>query len=301
MISLDQVVPMLASTSDVPLLNLGAAFVFDTKLDGLRALARWDGQTLTMRNRNGRSMDAAFPELLRTAAEALRHPCILDGEIVATHGTFQDIAQRDKLVNRHKAANASQTMPATFVAFDVLWLQAEPGDMRPLPYDLRRQALEALQIDGTGWATSVVSDSPLLYDAIRAKGGEGVIAKRRTSPYRPGRRPDWVKYKSKHSITCVAVGYEPGNGSRADFGAMLVALVNGTEPVKVGRVGSGFTRKEVDRVKAMLDAGTLPVVEVECLGLTRDRRLRQPVYKGERTDLTILDAQLSQLDHLPIA
>lgn len=299
MISLDQVVPMLASTTDVPLLNLSAAFMFDTKLDGLRALARWDGVTLTLRNRNGRSMDASFPDLLGTAADTLRGPCILDGEIVATHGTFQDIAQRDKLVNRHKVAEAAQLRPATFVAFDVLWWLSD--DVRPLAFDLRRQMLETLGVDGKGWATSVVSDSPLLYSAIRAKGGEGVIAKRRTAPYRPGRSADWIKYKSKHSVTCVAVGYEPGNGSRADFGAMLVALVNGTEPVKVGRVGSGFTRKEVARVKAMLDAGTLPVVEVECLGLTRDRRLRQPVYKGERTDRTILDAQLSQLDRLPIA
>jgi bifunctional non-homologous end joining protein LigD len=297
--SLDQITPMLASTSDTPLLNLGAGFVFDTKLDGLRALARWDGARLTLRNRNGRSMDASFPDLIGTAYGALAEPCILDGEIVATNGAFQDIAQRDKLTDRHRVAAAAEARPATFVAFDVL--VTEDGDARHHPYSVRRNTLEAMEISHRGWATSVVSDSPLLYDAIRARGGEGVIAKRRLAPYRPGRSADWLKYKSKHSVTCVAVGYEPGTGSRADFGAMLVALVNGKEAVKVGRVGSGFTRREVDRVKALLDAGTMPVVEVECLGLTRDRRLRQPVYKGERTDRTIFDAQLSQLDSLPIA
>jgi len=127
--------PMLADTSDIKLETLAGTHLFDTKVDGVRALAAWDGSRLTMRNRNGRQMDNYLD--LEVAAAWLPSPLILDGEIVADSGKFQDIAWRDKQRGA-KVIKAMQDCPAHFAAFDILW-HPDKGDVRHLPYINRRQ------------------------------------------------------------------------------------------------------------------------------------------------------------------
>lgn len=290
--------PMLAEAGVVPLESLAGSHYFDQKLDGIRALAAWDAEGLMLRNRNGRDISLAYPDLEASAPAFLRGPVILDGEIVAASGSFQDIAKRDRARTLASVAAAIRATPAVFAAFDVLW-HPERGDLRHLPAIERREALMELGLAGKTWRTSVASADPALYDQIRLLGGEGVVAKRKTSRYQGGRRPDWLKYKSKHSVTCIGIGYEPGNGSRAQFGAMLLAMVADGKAVPVGKVGSGITVDESLALKAELDAAHLPVVEIECLGVTQSGKLRQPVYKGCRSDLTLIDAPLSQLEALP--
>lgn len=295
------IVPMLADTTDVPIESLAGTHYFEQKLDGIRALAAWDSDGLTMRNRSGRDITANYLDLEMAASGVLDTPVILDGEIVARSGSFQDMQFRDK----QKAANVAAAMakvPVTFVAFDVLW-HPQHADVRHLPYVERRALLQGLGLSGSGWDTALCSTDPGFYDTIRQAGGEGVVAKRLTARYTQGRRPDWLKFKSKHSVTCIGVGYEPGKGARAEFGALFLAMLRpgAAQPVlHVGKVGSGFTLPGALEMKALLDSGQAPLVEVECLGKTRLGQLRQPVFKGIRTDLVITtDALASQLDNLP--
>jgi len=299
---------MLASTSDVPLDQLGSGYVLDTKLDGIRAIAYWDGKKLVLLSRTGRHMEGSFPELMTTAKVGLGSvPVVLDGEIVAIDGAFQDVAAREKLTNQHRAQAASLTSPARFVAFDVLWYRT--NDLRTMTYRARREVLENLHLAGwldtLQWRISEVSTNPAFYDIVVRDGGEGVIAKRLTSTYKAGRSRNWLKYKATYTLTCVAVGYEAGNGSRKEFGALLLAMVDGAhDVVSVGRVGSGFSEAEVQRMKSLLDGlaqsgGSLPIVEIKCQGLTRSGLPRQPIYLGERTDVTMLDATTDQLEGLP--
>ena len=131
---------------------------------------------------------------------------------------------------------------------------------------------------------------------------EGVIAKDLRAPYMPGKRsPAWIKFKVTHRVSCVPIGYVPGTGSRTDFGAMLLAMLdpanNGIIPV--GRVGTGFREAEIAYLKNRLDQHETFVVEIECLNRTKSGQLRFPVYKGIRTDQTALDATIDQLHALP--
>ena len=101
-------------------------------------------------------------------------------------------------------------------------------------------------------------------------------------------------------VTCIISGYSPGNGSRSHLGALHLAMLDADlNPVDVGRCGSGFTEKHTHELKALLDAGTIMCVEIECLNVTSGGVLRFPVYKGIRSDLSPLDCTIDQLDQLP--
>lgn len=289
--------PMLADTSPGELQTLVGTHLFDEKLDGVRAIAAMGPSGFTMRNRNGRDTTLTYPEI-SVAADLIPGPWIIDGEIVAVNGAFQDIARRDKQTSPTAVATAMATIPARFVAFDVLY-DPDLGDVRHYPYSERRALLNGLGLSGDTITVSRASHNPELYDHIRSEGGEGVIAKRLTARYTPGRSPHWLKYKSKHSVTCIAIGYEPGKGARAAIGAVLLAMVGEDGAQSVGKVGSGFTAKTIAEMKTALDAGQLPLLEVECLGKTRNHLLRQPIFKGLRTDLNLLDATAAQLTALP--
>lgn len=294
--------PMLADTSDIKLETLAGTHLFDTKVDGVRALAAWDGSRLTMRNRNGRQMDN-YLDLEVAAAVSLPGPVILDGEIVAASGKFQDIAWRDKQRGA-KVVEAMQDCPAHFAAFDILW-HPDKGDVRHLPYITRRALLvDLMGCQVSRWAATEASSDPKFYDVIRALGGEGVVAKRYTARYEPGRRSTWLKYKAAYTLSCIGTGYEPGKGARAQFGALYLGLIDADGTCRpMGKVGSGFTLPETVEMKAILDgaktAADLPIVEIQTYNLTRDGKLRMPVYLGRRDDIQLSDCTVAQLEHLP--
>jgi bifunctional non-homologous end joining protein LigD len=288
--------PMLASKPvGVRLETLVGTHVFDEKLDGLRAMVAFDGERVWLRGRNGKDLLPHFPEIEDAALVLLPPGVVLDGEITTT--TFEDVNHR-AMMTPQRIRLARATLPlATFNAFDVVGHPLNP--IAEASWETRRALLEALNLSGRFRATTA-SDNPAFFDIIRAEGGEGVIAKRVASRYRAGRSPDWLKFKATHRVTCIAYGYDPGTGSRKDFGAVLLALITDEQTtVKIGRAGSGFTESTIATVKASLDTGTPVVVEIECLGLTSGGQLRQPVFKGVRTDLSILDASTTQLRTIP--
>lgn len=293
--------PMLASKAvGVTPATLVGTHVFDEKLDGLRAMVATDGNRVWLRGRKGADLLPHFPEIESGALVTLREGVVLDGEITTT--TFEDVNHRAMMAAQRISVERTTLPVATFNAFDVLRHPDVTGKDLVLveaPWQHRRYVLDELRLTGRFRATTV-STNPEYFDTIRARGGEGVIAKRLASRYRAGRSADWLKFKATSRITCIAYGYAPGSGSRAAFGAVLLAVLSeDMTPTEIGRAGSGFTDRTITQVKAGLDAGTPLVIEVECLGLTSGGQLRQPVFKGVRADLTILDATSTQLNNLP--
>lgn len=280
---------------------LRGTHAFDLKLDGIRALVYSENGVVRIMNRSGIDITHRFPEV-EAAAGVFRRPSVLDGEIVALSGSFQDTAKRDKQNKPGDVASAMQALPVAFVAFDIPWLGAV--DMRPHPFRHRRELLDGWWMDHDLTAnptlrTSVLSYDPAYFDQVKAAGMEGVIAKRLNSTYKAGRFSDWLKFKAVRSITAVGIGYEAGTGARAHFGAMFLALIGPDGPVEIGRVGTGFTATEITSLKTEMDAGRPVVVEIECLNKSKDGKLRFPVYKGLRTDQSVADATLAQLDEIP--
>jgi bifunctional non-homologous end joining protein LigD len=172
--------PMLARSGSIPT----GGYSFEVKWDGFRALVSRNGE-FQVRSRRGWNMTALLPELADLPAEA-----IFDGEIVAfADGLPHFPLVCDRLLHRDRS------VPLTYVIFDVLMLGGE-STMR-LRYRERRQLLDRLSL-GTGpwFVAESFEDGEALFTAVCERGLEGVVAKRRSQPYRPGERA-WIKTKNK--------------------------------------------------------------------------------------------------------
>ena len=209
-------------------------WIFERKLDGVRCLAhRYDGGAVQLVSRTDRSMNGDYPELVR-ALEA--EPCgdfVVDGEVVAFDR--RGVTSFSRLQRRHR-----ERVAVSFYLFDVLRLDGR--DVRDLPLRGRKAELRrALRFEGP------VRFSPhrnehgeeLFREACR-KGLEGIMAKRADSPYRATRSSDWRKLKCHAEQELVIGGYTAPQGSRTDFGALLVGYFEDGELRYAGKVGTGF-------------------------------------------------------------
>lgn len=292
---MDIIDPQMAkSGTGIDISSLGSDYVFDTKHDGIRAILYWDGKKVTLTNRVKTDITYRYPDL---QADFGGGGLILDGEIVAYSGAFQDIATRDA---QHSAIDdIIQSIPVRYVAFDIL--RRHGADLTEYEYVRRRKLLEDYSPNfPLDFLVSKSShDHSFFFDVVR-EGGEGVIAKRKTSTYSQGKRnSDWIKFKRIHSITALVTGYDKGKGRRAEIGALNAALLDGGRIVPIGNVGTGFTDAELSSLKKLIDRDGMILVELEASNRTRDNKLRHPVYKGLRTDQGFAVANIKQLEGIP--
>lgn len=274
----------------------GPGWVHEVKWDGVRAIASGDG---AIRSRNGNRIEDGYPEL----AGAVPKGAVLDGEIVALGSdgrpSFQVLQGRMHV--RRPAESLVRETPATLMVFDLLYLD-EPLTDRP--WEERRSRLEALDLAPPLLVTDLSDDGEALFRAVIDHDLEGIVSKRRQTPYRPGKRSDdWRKVA--HRLTCevVVIGSVAGTGSRhSTFGSLALGLWDGDVLRFVGSVGSGFDDATLGAVDAaladmwrphpppMADDPVVPravswvepmlVAVVEYASWTTEGRLRAPVFKG---------------------
>lgn len=283
--------PMLAisstGASGRPAMDLdrliARGYLLDTKLDGVRSFAKY-GRLI---NREGVDITHRYPEL------DIPSDHWFDGEIVALDGSFETALLRDQQSSPAKIKRLSESKPCRYVAFDLL-------DRMEETYIERRSRLEDVQDANPDLILTPISSDRSLFDLTRDLGMEGVIAKRPGSRYRFGKKsPDWVKFKHLHRVTCIVVDYTEGTGARKHFGAMELLMLRDEQPVSVGRVGSGFTERDIPDLKARLDRNETLVIEVECTARTSGGQLRFPVYRGIRSDVPLNACSADQIDTLP--
>ena len=291
---------MLAMSNTHRLEDLAGRYVFDEKVDGVRAMMLVGPHGFRIINRNGVDRTARYPDLAQGAAW-INQEAVLDGEIVMLDESlgFEGIARRDKQQSPAAILKAATQTPAKFVAFDVL--RVATSALTALPWHERRKWLDSVMNKApANFRTSHWSNDPSIYDKLMSEGKEGVVAKLTWAPYTSGRSGAWLKHKAKYRVTAIVVGYEPGTGKRRECGKFILALLDdNATPVRLGVVGSGFTDAELVEYKTRLDNGRMWLAEIETMGLTDSGALRQPIFKGERTDLSFLDASTTQLETLP--
>lgn len=303
--------PMLATRGDhVP---AGGGWAHEVKWDGIRALIEVRDGRVRITSRNENDVTAAYPELLGLGA--LGHDLLLDGEIVALGSgvpSFSMLADRMHVRDPRKAAQLARTNPVTYLAFDLLALDGTDLQTRPLAE--RREQLEALGLDDVAWQVPpTYDDGSVLLGAAEAQGLEGIVSKKLDSRYHPDRRSkDWLKFPIRPTGSFLVGGYRHETGSGSRLGAVLVGQPTNDGLVFRGRVGSGIAGKAGQKLGELLrplarDASpfteALPrvdsdgtvwvepavIVDVQYLTLTPDGRLRQPAYRGIRTDLDAED------------
>ncbi|HEU4384730.1 MAG TPA: DNA ligase D [Anaeromyxobacteraceae bacterium] len=298
---------MLAESRDRPF--SGEGWLFELKYDGFRLLASRDGAAAALRYRSGADATALYPEV----AKALRAlPCrraLLDGEVVVLDASgkpsFQALQKRAMLSRAAEVERAAVERPGTLFAFDLLALG--DLDLRPLPLRERKALLKTLlpRAGPLRYADHVEARGEDLFREARALGLEGVVGKKADAPYRAGRSASWVKVRVHRTADLAVVGFTEPAGSRAGFGALHLAFHDGKGFVYAGSVGSGFTGKQLDEIRARLEprrrktpafSGAVPpgrenawvepelVVEVRYLEWTEEGLLRQPVFERFRDD-----------------
>ena len=305
----DPIDPMLADSRDQP--PTVGDYLYEVKWDGIRAIISVDEGEVRIRTRSQRDVTAQFPEL-RLPEEAFRATsAVLDGEIVCLDGTgrpiFTDVMGRLHAKGEKGIERAMARRPAVCYLFDCLYLDGRPIVSEPL--SRRREWLASAVKEGGAYRVSeTVEDGPQLFEAARALGLEGIMAKEPDSPYLPGKRSDrWLKIKVRSTMDCLVIGYTKGKGDRQrEFGALHLARENGDGLEYLGKVGSGFTAKSLKSVLGQLkkvetaarpveekpadDAQTVWIeptlfCEVQYASLTNMGTLREPVFLRMRPDL----------------
>ncbi|MET8878032.1 non-homologous end-joining DNA ligase [Nocardia sp. NPDC004604] len=281
-------------------------WAYEVKFDGIRAIGYID-DNLRLVSRNDKDITAAWPELVDLAPGSPRF--VVDGEIVTftADGRTSFEALQPRMHQRNPATISAlrRTIPATYLIFDLLHIGAR--SLIDLPYQQRRQLLEQLGLRGPHWQVPPRLDgigADILAESKRL-GLEGILCKRRDSPYLPGRRsPLWTKVKNVRDQEVVIVGWRPGTGRRAgSIGSLLMAVNDNTgNLVYIGNVGTGFTQATLTGLQSklqLLQRNTPTVAtdikdaiwvtpelvgEVTFTEWTGEGRLRHPSWRGLRPD-----------------
>ncbi|MGH2725837.1 MAG: non-homologous end-joining DNA ligase, partial [Actinomycetota bacterium] len=302
--------PMLASPGGKPFDD--PTWTFEVKWDGVRTFAYLGGERTKLVSRRGRDVNVQYPELVEMHGLLAGDNALVDGEIVCLERdgrpSFEKLQQRFTVSK--PTAQILSANPVIFIAFDLLWLDGESLLERPLVE--RVAALHRVLVPGPRVQNSVSIDAAgkKLFEEVKKRGLEGVIAKRKGSKYVPGRRTkDWVKIKAVNRQDCVIIGWSAGEGRRdGSIGALLAGVYKDGKLLYAGHVGTGFTDRTLKTLQvklAPLETGDPPVptppkeevdlrgvhwvrpdlvCEVEYLEFTSQFRMRAASFKGLRED-----------------
>jgi bifunctional non-homologous end joining protein LigD len=295
----DEITPMLATEGSVTALKPGQ-WAFEGKWDGYRLLVEADHGALRVRSRRGREVTNEYPELRSLATDLADHHVVLDGEAVVLNKS--GVPSFNEMQNRGRGTRVQ------YWAFDLLYLDGR--SLLRARYQDRRKLLEMLSTTGNLIVPELLpGDGSEALEYSRKHGWEGVIAKKRDATYQPGRRSaSWVKDKHWHTQEVVIGGWKAGEGGRSSgIGSLMVGIPSAGGLSFVGRVGTGFTERDLARLKSTLaplhtdqspfdarlparDAKGVTFVEPVLVGEVRysewtpDNRLRQPSWRGLRPD-----------------
>lgn len=306
--------PMLAVTGTVAQVA-GGDHLHEIKWDGARVLVHLDGDGgMVLRSRSGMEVTPTYPELADLAGR-VDAPAVLDGEVVAVDAqgvaSFARLQTRFGIVDPHRARRLAEEVPVQLVLFDAL--VARGAVLLACPLEDRRAVLADLGVTGGRvQLPPVTTDLDTLLEIARQRGDEGVVSKRRGSPYLPGRRStDWIKLPFALRRDVVIGGWRPEGVGRASgprrgdrIGAILAGAYDEDGRLRyLGAVGSGLAGRAGDDLRGRLEeiegspfADEVPhadaryaaprlVASVRHRGITGDGRLRQPVWLGLRDDL----------------
>ncbi|HVM90930.1 MAG TPA: DNA ligase D [Verrucomicrobiae bacterium] len=289
--------PMLAQMADEPFNRPG--WLFETKWDGYRLIARLSHGKVKLQSRNGLPYTQKFPALVADLAR-LPVTAVIDGEVVVLDRKGRAGFQR--LQEYFKTGQGN----ACYEVFDLLEFNGH--DLRGLPLRDRKRLLKQLVtgLKHIKYTEHVETNGKSFFKRAVKAGAEGVMAKRADSPYLLGERSaDWLKIKSQPRQEAVVVGYTEPRGRRKFLGALVLGVYEGGMLRYIGHTGGGSNEEMLanlyERLKKMKRAhssfAVAPktnapvhwvepklVVEVKFREWTDDGIMRQPILLGIRTD-----------------
>ena len=182
------IAPCLPTSAPQP--PSGDDWLHEIKHDGFRIIGRKSGDRVKLYSRPGNDLTDRFPLIVNALAQLRPRSCIIDGEAVACGE--DGIASFDRIRYRHHDASVF------LYAFDLI--EFDGDDLRREPLAVRKATLASLLTHAAlGLRLNEHMDEangPLVFAHACKLGLEGIVSKRRNSPYRSGRSPDWIKSKN---------------------------------------------------------------------------------------------------------
>jgi bifunctional non-homologous end joining protein LigD len=279
----------------------GDGWLHEIKFDGYRILCRIEKGRATLWSRNAHDWTSRFPAVAAAATKLPARDAFLDGEVAVLlpNGTTSFQALQNEL-----SAGAHGRL--VYFVFDLLHLDGQ--DLTRLHLEQRKRSLQHLiGAKGTGtirYSRHVMGQGAKFFREACRRSLEGIVSKRRDSPYEPGRGRSWLKVKCLREQELVIGGFTEPQGTRVGLGALLLGVhdARGGGLTYVGKVGTGDTarqlRARLDRLRAPASPFGRPprgaaaarwvkpelVAEVAFTEWTADGRLRHPSFKGLRED-----------------
>lgn len=296
---------------------------YELKYDGYRVLACRRGDDVQLRYRSGRLATETFPEIVRALRSLPANSAILDTEVVVldddARPNFQRLQKRALLTRRRDIDRATREHPVHLYAFDLLALEGH--DLRDLPLSERKTYLRDL-LPQTGlirFTDHIEAQGEALMLEVRKLGLEGIVAKDAQSRYTGGRSSAWQKIRIEHTEDFVVVGFSRPEGNRTGFKALHLASYTDHTLTYAGRVGTGFTERDLVSLRTELEGfatdvrpfeGAPPpgdhvwvepkmVVEIRYKHRTDDGLLRHPVFVRRRVDKSPSECRDPELEEPP--
>jgi bifunctional non-homologous end joining protein LigD len=303
----------------------GDEWIHEIKFDGYRILARVRGEDgdpeqrrVRLQSRNGLDWTDRFPEIATLLANLPATAALLDGEVIAlTRGGSSNFGDLQEALSRGRTAGL------VYQVFDLLHLDGY--DLTAVAQIDRKRSLAAL-LEAAGFVGSarvrytdhILGKGPAFHHQACRLGLEGIVSKRSGARYGEGRNTHWLKIKCTRHEELVVGGYTDPGGSRSGFGSLLLGYYRDGALVYGGRVGSGFSERQLRALHRRLrdlETADCPfarapavrgahwvkpdlVAEVAFTEWTRDGLLRHPTFRGLRDDR---DAAEIRLDPPPAA
>jgi bifunctional non-homologous end joining protein LigD len=298
----DDIKPQLATLSDKA--PEGEEWLHEIKYDGYRLLARIEGGKVRLITRGGLDWTGKFPGLARSLSELPLDSALIDGELVHLEpdGTTSFAGLQDAISSGHTEA-------LNFFAFDLVY--QDGWDLTGAALEDRKAALaEIIPPQSQGmlrYSDHQIDRGPAFLREACSFKLEGIVSKRRTDPYLPGRSRSWLKVKCRNREEFVIIGFTDPDGTREGFGALLLGYYDPRGQLRyAGRVGTGFNAAQLKELRKQLESlaradapASLPkgvsrkgvhwveprlVAEVEFADWTADAILRQASFQGLRED-----------------
>ncbi len=276
-------------------------WLFEIKWDGIRLVSFIDNGNVSLQTRAGRTVDSEYPQLQAISQVVKAKQAVIDGEIVALDAdgrpSFQLLQNRDK-----------DPTHLQYLVFDLVY--ADGQRLFKVPLEDRKRLLRNLFADTAllKYSEHVIGEGKAFFKAAKQNHLEGIVAKRRDSPYQPGvHSPAWQKIKAVLEQDVVVGGFTESRAGRRHFGALLVGVYKDGKLVYAGHVGGGFDEKTLAELNKLMQplivksppfSGEPPrtnekptwvkpvlVARVKFSEWTRDGVMRMPVFLGLRDDV----------------
>jgi bifunctional non-homologous end joining protein LigD len=297
--------PMLATIAERP--PIGDAWIYEVKWDGVRALCFIDNNELSIFSRTQKRCEQQYPELSVLPRQVKASQAILDGEIAVLddqgRSSFNLIQPRISVADANAIAHLSRSTPVHLFLFDLLYLDGH--DLRGVPLEERKRLLSEIVTPSERIHVSdyFTVDGNAMFEAAKANGLEGIVAKTRAGKYDGRRSRDWLKIKINTTDDFVIGGFT--HGERDYFSSLVLGRYDGDKLVHTGQVGTGFNDKSLKEIYSKLEplitkkspfTGPVKalrgvtwvrpelVAEIKYLEITPDGLLRAPVFMTLRPD-----------------